>query len=207
MNVTVRSGLLAAVAAAAVIPMLIAKSKDGPVYVDPGFKFEEVDTIYLLPAVDLTVNKDKNPEQHLQQVDCATPYPLKKRGYATVPEKVRCKEPNPPTRMTVTEDDLKQPEEAWIRKLGPENAHWVLVLALEDASSHMTFGSTGKAIVMGTLFDRQNGKLVWRAVGTGKQGQGGLIGIAAKGAMTDMAIDSAVEDLCAKIEKRKGKGK
>lgn len=203
MNKMVRSSLLAVVAAASVVPMLMAKSKNGPVYVDPGFRFQEVDTIYLLPAVDLTVNKDKNPEARLQQVDCATPYPLKKRGYATVPEKVRCKEPNHPTRMTVTEDDLKQPEEAWIRKLGPENARWVLVLALEDASSHMTFGSTGKAIVMGTLFDRQNGKLVWRAVGTGNQGQGGLIGIAAKGLMTDMAIDDAVQNLCAMIDKRK----
>ena len=109
--------------------------------------------------------------------------------------------------MNVSEDDLKEPQESRIRKLEPDEAHWVLVLALEDASSHLTFGSTGKAIVMVTLFDRQNGKLVWRAVGTAQAGQGGLMGMAMKGMMTDEAIGEAVQEVCNMIEKRSGKKK
>src|SRR5215469_16874639 len=97
----------------------IGKKKQ-PVFVDPGFDFHDVDTLYVLPSVDLRVAKDKDPDKHLQQLDCAVVKYLKRwRHYHTVPEQVKCKESNPPTRLTVTEDDLKEPEESWVKKLGP----------------------------------------------------------------------------------------
>jgi hypothetical protein len=99
--------------------------------------------------------------------------------------------------MTATEDDLKTPDEGWIRRLGTDNARWVLVLALEDAESHRTFGSTGSAIVMGDLFDRTSGKLVWRNVGAGRACSVWL-------AMSSAAIDAAVVTLSRPIEKRRG---
>jgi len=58
---------------------------------------------------------------------------------------------------------------------------------------------------MGALFDRQKGKLVWRAVGTAQAGQGGLLGMAMKGAMTDEAIGEAVKDLCTMMDKHSKK--
>ncbi len=207
MNIRLRISLWTVAVAVCFVPALVAKEKKQPIFVEPGFRFEEVDTIYILPAVDLTVNKDKEPEKRLQAVDFEAPRCLRGRGYRTVPEKVKGTQAPPPMRMSVSEDDLKEPQDAWVRKLGPDEAHWVLVLALEDASSHLTFGSTGKAIVMGTLFDRQTGKLVWRAVGTAQAGQGGLMGMAMKGMMTDEAIGEAVLDVCNTIEKQSGKKK
>jgi hypothetical protein len=207
MKVGHRISLLSIAVAVCFIPVLMAKEKKQPIFIEPGFRFEEVDTIYILPAVDLMVNKDKEPEKRLQAVDFEAPRCVQGRGYRTVPEKVKGKQDPPPIRMSVSEDDLKEPQDAWVRKLGPDDAHWVFVLALEDASSHLTFGRTGKAIVMGTVFDRQTGKLVWRAVGTAQAGQGGLMGMAMKGAMTDEAIGEAVLDVCKMIEKRSGKKK
>ncbi len=209
-----------------------AKTKE-PVFVDPGFRFEDVDTIYVLPTVDLMTQRDQNAEKSLLQVDWMGRYYLKHEGYGIAPEgdfgnqnrgemfvykefydfekrrenEAKGKGPAPPARMEVTEDDLKEPEEAWIRKLGPDDARWVLILALEDAESHLTFGATGSAIVMGTLFDRQNGKLVWRAIGTGRAGQGGLIGMGMKSASEKTAIQDAVKELCSMVPKRGGKKK
>lgn len=161
--------------------------------------------------------QDKDAEVYLDVVDAYAPYWLNKQGYRTVPESPKGlgkaivkggpgNIPRPtehPTRIQMSEDELKTPQESWIRKLGPDNAHWVLVLALEDASSHLTFGATGKAIVMGSLFDRTNGKLVWRAVGVGSSGQYGLIGMAVKSAMSPAAIDYAVRDVCRMMDKQK----
>jgi hypothetical protein len=83
----------------------------------------------------------------------------------------------------------------------------VLVLALEDSESHLTYGRTASAIVMGMLFDRQNGKLVWRAIGTGTVGLGGPIGMSLKSAASQTAIASAVMDACSTLAKRGGKKK
>ena len=109
----------------------VAKKKE-PIFVDSGFQFQEVDDIYILPAVDLTVNKDKDPEKLLQQVDCVAPYYLKRRGYDTVPKKLKCKQEVPPVRMNLTEDELKEPQESWKKTLGPDGARWIFVLALEE---------------------------------------------------------------------------
>jgi hypothetical protein len=209
-------------------PVCAAKPKQ-PIFVDPEFRFEEVDAIYILPAVDLRPSvdqaKDHDAEKHLLLVDWAGRYYLERRGYSVVPEvekgamkrnsfqhfqkqredQARSNQPAPPARLEVTEDDLKEPSESWIRKLGPENARWVLILALEDSTSHLTFGSTGSAIVMGTLFDKQKGKLVWRAIDTGRAGQGGLLGMAMKSAMTEVAIEDAVIALDSMVEKRDSK--
>jgi hypothetical protein len=195
-----------------------AAEEKKPVFVEPGFQFESVDTVYVLPAVDIRIKKDQNAEAALQTIDSGVLYYLKKRGYRTVPEdpkhggfsqsafsKVSHKEEQtvPPVRMTVSEDDLKEPDEQWVRKLGPDNARWVLVLALEDSESHLTFGSTGSAIVMGTLFDKQNGNLVWRGIGAGRAGQGGVLGMATKSESVHDAVQSAIEELCSIVAKRK----
>jgi hypothetical protein len=195
-----------------------AAEEKKPVFVAPGFQFESVDIVYVLPAVDIRIKKDQGAEAALQTIDSGILYYLKKRGYRTVPgepkhggfsqsafSKVSHKEEQtaPPVRMTVSEDDLKEPEEQWIRKLGPENARWVLVLALEDSESHLTFGSTGSAIVMGALFDKQSGKLVWRGIGAGRAGQGGVLGMATKSESVHDAVQSAVDELCSIIGKKK----
>ncbi len=108
-----RISLLSLAVAVCFVPLLMAKEKKQPIFIEPGFRFEEVDTIYILPAVDLTVNKDKEPEKRLEAADLIAPRCLQGRGYLTVPEKVKGKQDPPPSRMNVSEDDLKEPQESW----------------------------------------------------------------------------------------------
>ena len=84
--------LLTIAVAVCFAPVIMAKEKKQPIFMEPGFRFEEVDTIYILPAVDLTVNKDKEPEKRLEEVDWIVPRCLQGRGYRTVPEKVKDKQ-------------------------------------------------------------------------------------------------------------------
>ncbi len=201
-----------------------AKDAKKPVFVDPAFRFEDIDRLYILPTVDLRVTSDKHPktpeqaEKDLQTVDFACRYFLQRHGYQPLPEDK--KRPNlkgyrtakqraehAPTRMSVTEDDLKQPQEAWVRKLGPNDARWVFLPALEDSESHLTFGASGSAIVMGTIFDRQNGKLVWRGVGVGRAGHAGLAFMALKSVMSEESLKEAASDLCSLVGMRGGKKK
>lgn len=179
-----------------------AKTKKQPIFIDPAFHWDSVNTIYILPA-DIRIDKDKNPDKRLQEIEWAGHRFLKRKGYRTAPEQVKGQQRPRLTAIDVTEDDLREAQESWVRQLGPEDAHWVFVLALEDAKSHMTFGSTGNAIVMGTLFDKQSGKLVWRAIGIGQVGQGGLLGMAMKSAMMDEAVGTAIQDLCRMVPKKK----
>ncbi len=201
--------LFAAIVSCCIAPQCCAKEKEHPVYIDPTFRFQSVDTIFILSTIDLTVTKVAKQEELLLWADKAAPFFLKYRGYNTVPGpyKSRGLPPSPSSRMSVSEDELKDPEEAWVRSLGPEEARWVFVLALEDASSHLTFGSSGKAIVMGMLLDKQSGKLVWRAIGVSSEGQYGLLGMAMKGVMSAQAVWDAVGDLCSMIDAPKKKKK
>lgn len=201
MRAPVNLYLLAIAIAVSVPSVCPAKSKKEPIFVDPGFQWDQVNTVYILSA-DIRIDKGKSPEKRLETVGLAGHTFLKKRGYRTTPE-VGGKHPSAPATIEVSEDGLKDPQESWVRKLGPDDARWVLILALEDATSHLTFGSTGKAIIMGALFDRQTGKLLWRAIGTAQSGQGGLLGMAMKSAMMDQAIFDAIKDLATMVPKRK----
>ena len=83
--------------------------------------------------------------------------------------------------MEISEADLKEPRESWAKEFGPDNARWVLLVALEDSGSHLTFGSSGDVIVLGTLFYKASGQMVWR-------------GVAAGSGAPDKAIQDAVRD-------------
>ncbi len=184
------------VTACCVVPACFAKDRPKPVYLDPAFSFYDVDTVFIVPTVDLTVEKEKDLERLLLTADWAARNFMQYWGYNPVPGFSKKEPPSPPSRMSVSEDDLKDPLEPWIRKLGPPEARWVLLLALEDASSHLTFGASGKAVVMAMLFDRQKGKLVWRDVGAVGSGQGGLLGLAmGKGTVGRQAVWDCVNDV------------
>jgi hypothetical protein len=175
-----------------------AKNKNQPIFIDPAFRFAQIDVLYILPAIDLAVQKDKNSEMYLELLDANAPYDLKRRGYRTVPENKlsmlnagglpRRPDP-PPTRLDATEAELKDPQESFIRTLGPDNARWVLLLALTDASASFRGVNVGKAHVMGMLFDKQRGKLVWQAVGSDWSPSGVIFGksYAKQGAIVDSA--------------------
>lgn len=107
----------------------------------------------------------------------------------------------------IDEEDLQSALPAYIKKLGPANARWVMVICLQDVASRITFGSTGNAEVSGYLFDKNRGELVWQGKGVGQAGQGGLAGMAMKGLMNSAALDSAVYNLFGGIPNRPKPGK
>lgn len=95
----------------------------------------------------------------------------------------------------IAPEDLESPTPDFIRKLGPPNDRWVMVVALDDAISKIGFGSTGNAHVSGYLFDKEKSELMWKGNGVGQAGQGGLLGMALKGAMQGAALGDAVTKL------------
>jgi hypothetical protein len=103
---------------------------------------------------------------------------------------------------TIAVEDLEKPAPAFISKLGPKEERWVMVICLDDAASKMTFGSTGSAEVTGYVFDKDRGESIWRAKGIGQIGQGGLMGMAMKGAMKGEALNMAVLNLIGQLQAR-----
>jgi hypothetical protein len=89
-----------------------------------------------------------------------------------------------------------------VRKLGPAEARWVMVVSLGDVTSKVTFGSTGNAEVSGYVYDKQDGKLIWKEKGVGQAGQGGLVGMMMKGMMKSAALNSAIDNLMRSVPKR-----
>jgi hypothetical protein len=102
----------------------------------------------------------------------------------------------------IAEEDLQSPRPPFLKKLGPADARWVMVVCLEDVASKITFGSTGNAELSGYLFDKDSGGVVWTDKGVGQAGQGGLMGMAMKGMMSSAAIDSAVSNLLGSLPNR-----
>lgn len=165
------------------------------IHLDPGFRPKEIDLITILPAIDgrfdkkIKVNLEKQLNKLAKQL-------LKRRRYeAQIVD-------NYGAETQITKDDLKSGDAEWIKKLGPSDANWVMVLVLDDVVTKLTFGSTGNAEVSGFLFDKETGTLVWRDKATGKAGQGGLIGMAMKGMMNGQAILFAVDSLITSIPGR-----
>jgi len=104
-------------------------------------------------------------------------------------------------------EDLEEAQSAYVKKLGPANERWVMVVLLDDIHSKMTFGSTGNAELEGYLFDKDSGECVWKGKGVGQAGQGGLLGMSMKGMMKSEALDAAVMSLLASIPTRPKPGK
>jgi hypothetical protein len=104
-------------------------------------------------------------------------------------------------------EDMDSADPAFIKKLGPADERWVLVVFLNDITSKITFGSTGNAELSAYLFDKGGGALLWKGKGVGQAGQGGLMGMPLKGMMKGQALDAAVVSLLAGIPNRPKPGK
>lgn len=104
-------------------------------------------------------------------------------------------------------EDMESADPPFIKKLGPADERWVLVVFLNDITSKLTLGSTGNAELSAYLFDKDGGALLWKGKGVGQAGQGGLIGMPLKGMMKGQALDAAVVSLLAGIPNRPKPGK
>jgi hypothetical protein len=166
-----------------------------PLYQKQDFHLQWVDHITVVPAVDVRIDRSVQVDLNAQLRD-STVNILTGKGYPTAASQ------DGSEVGTVTLDDLKNPEPAWIEHLGPQTARWVLVVTLVDVNSGLTFGSTGDAEVAGFLYDKKDGTLAWRDRGIAQVGQGGLLGMALVGAMDDAAISEALDHLFASFPER-----
>ena len=154
-----------------------------------------VGRIAVLPAVDGRI--DRTIEVDLQeQVRDGAVKNLRRRGYRAYASDVTG------DVGAITDEDLSVADPAWVERLGPADARWVMVVVLVDVSRELTFGSTGNAEVLAYLFDREQGTLAWRDRGLGQAGQGGLLGMAFIGTMDESAINRALEDVVTSLPLR-----
>jgi len=103
----------------------------------------------------------------------------------------------------MTSDDLADPDAAWVGQLGAPEVRWAMIVSLVDVTSSMVFfGSTGNAEVIGYLYDKKDGTLVWRDKGAAQVGQGGFIGMALKSEMDEAALAEAIDRLFASFPQR-----
>jgi hypothetical protein len=165
------------------------------IYLDAGFQSQVIDQIVLLPAIDARIDRKigVNIEKYIRSAGRKI---LKKKRYqVTLSDNIG-------EVIQIMEDDLKSGDSTWIKRLGPPDAHYVMVFMLVDVRTKLTFGSTGNAEVAGFLYNKDNGTIAWRDKGIGQVGQGGLMGMAMIGTMAVNAIDIAMTDLLSSMPKR-----
>ena len=173
-----------------------ATSSKQPIYLMPDFSAKSIENITLLPPIDaradkrITVNLPKQLNEKTAKI-------LRKLGYRVVLSEDWGEAGEP------VEEDLRNAAPEWIKLLGPPEGRWVMVVCLVDVITKLTFGSTGNAEILGYMFDKEAGSMIWKDKGIGQTGQGGLAGMLMKGGMDNTAISIALSDLLASVPQRK----
>jgi len=177
------------------IPLLLAGCAvtQPAFYRAPDFKPESVTQITLLPAVDTRTDKTAavNLEDRLRGEVARI---LKRKGYAVVL--------NDATRETaeLTNDNLRAAAPALIKRLGPPEARWIMVLGLIDLN---VSGDTDKAEVSGFLYDKEKGTRLWRDTSICLVGrEGGIFGMLINLERGNTAISAAIDQLLSSIPDR-----
>ncbi|QSA98105.1 hypothetical protein [Methylococcus sp. EFPC2] len=162
-------------------------------YRAPDFKPESIIQIALLPAVDARIDKTVavNLEDRLRKVAAKI---LKRKGYAVLLSDA--------TRETaeLTNDKLRAADPALIKRLGPPEARWIMVLALIDLN---VSGNADKAEVSGFLYDKEKGTRLWRDTSICVVGrEGGIFGMLTNEKRGNTAIWAAGDQLLLSIPER-----
>lgn len=182
------------------------------------FRFSQVDTICVAPAIDLRsdtaqpITLEPSRPQHFVSgdvavsADTALPNLFKHIGYKTV----TC------NSVSATVNELKAPSDAWLRKLDFGESRWLFIFAVEyvNARIHKYLGSSpgglSHAVVSGYLFQKQadGPRLVWRDTVVGGDGDHNLgamwIGKKEKTQFyeSQQSIEDGAEHLLSKFESR-----
>jgi len=166
-------------------------------YMRAGFDARQIDRITVLPVVDHRIDQSK-PLNLDSWVLPLTEQILKHKGYLYSVERDRS------AVSDVSRDALESSPPDFIASVSPKGAKWVLLLALEDSTSKMTFGSTGNAEMSGYLFDTALGQTVWKNKEAAQVGHGGLVGMLVKGMMEQGAVETATALVLHTLPKRGG---
>lgn len=199
----------------AAMPKEKPRTEPLPLFMDPEFRFSQVQTICLAPALDLRSDKtaplflsERGPGinfSHTPSANQETAAVLNKIGYQTT-------ECNP---VSATINDLKTPLDTWLRNLDFGQSNWLFVLAVEDLRTVTSFwGPTGgavgaRAVVSGFLFEKRGDavRLVWRdrAVGTIPEDLVGGRKKEQEAGESAITVDNAIDHILAEFERRKGR--
>ncbi len=148
-----------------------------PHYLDPSFSTADVDSITILPVADLRKDKSAQLGEDWENRFAKSGTTIywttertfkKKKGFDVTFES------DYGGVESVSEDDLLDTDPAWVKKLGPEKDRWILLLALEDTVSKVTFGKAFAIECSAIFYDKKSGKAVWKHKATREVGQGGL---------------------------------
>lgn len=160
-----------------------------PLYKSETFKTDKIETIYVLPVADLRFNKDKELPKLDKWVHKIVKDKLKDKKYGCTILSDRS------LVSSLTEDELKNFDTQWVKSLGSSESRWIMLFALWDARSKLTFGSTGNAEVSLYMFDKQDGSLIWKDKDVARVGMMGLAGMFMKGSMLGDAVKNAIMQL------------
>jgi hypothetical protein len=165
----------------------------------PDPRFVAIDQIVILPVVDSRA--DKKDSVNLESLRKMVVIRLKHKNYTVSTTE------NIGTVGEILEDDFNNATPWWIKRLGPPDARYVMIVGIGEAHSKITFGSTGNAELFGYLFNKQDESVLWKGTGVGQAGQGGLMGMAMKGMMREEALENAMNNLLVDIPTLPKKGK
>lgn len=141
-----------------------------PLFLEPDFTNRKIDTIALMPIVD--VRKDKTAAEIDPEGDVRIQLEklLTKKGYS-VAMVSRFKDGAELLPDAITEMDEKD-----LATLGPPESAHLLLFYLEDLStSYVVLAKTSKIEASAVLLDKARGQYLWRDKCVESVGQGGLI--------------------------------
>jgi hypothetical protein len=167
-----------------------------PTYLDPEFTPALVEQIYVLPLADIRMDRSEELDEKDIEVGWALAgfKILEKKGYdlTFLNEFGADNEPS--------EDDLAEASPDWVRKLGTQEARYVLLIALEDlVRRKKTFGSAMGCECSGVLYDKMSGKAVWRHEAVGEMSVGGLAGMIVSGLIVRDTMGACFRQLLEQI--------
>jgi hypothetical protein len=161
-------------------------------FMSTDFHPAQIDTLTVMPVLDLRINKEK--EFDLDKiVHKVVETELKKRHYKYAIVKNRALIAN------IDQDSLESRDNKWISNIDSNGGRWILIIALLDSYSKLTFGATANAEISGYIYDKNNSELIWQQKAIGSIGMGGLIGMSMKGLMEHDAILQAAQNLMTSI--------
>lgn len=169
-----------------------------PIHLDPAFSERQIDSITLLPVVD--VRKDKSFDIDMSKIRDRIRRILEKRGYMVSAPSAFAAEAQP------TPDEISEMSVAELSELGSPSSKALLFIFLEDiSSSYVVLGYTFKIEASASLIDKESRSLLWRDKGIGTSGQGGLISGLMQGLNRSEAISICINTMLESFPRRFGR--
>ncbi len=113
-----------------------------------------VDTITILPLIDARIDQTDKLDLVSDMGDTAKGL-LEEKGYDAIISNSNG------SVEKVTVDMLQSAKPGWIKRLGPGNARWVMVLRLETLLVDAAFTTKAHAVATGYMFDKKTLKTIW----------------------------------------------